>query len=230
MGLRRSFCALLLGWLGCAVAPEQASQPNLLVNGSFEQGRDPWYDFQRPDKPYWGSFEVSDARAFDGRHSLLLRLDSADFPGPIGIAGAAQDMALAALPRKLSGRYRVDAWQRGARFQYIQVVAMAFGASNFAELNAPSAQLAFVLAGIDRPPFPISNRRFAFTGPLEPELGRWIPFEFDLHRQFERHWGKVPTDIENLRFFAEARFDGFARAGGKPARALVYFDALRLDD
>ncbi len=139
-------------------------------------------------------------------------------------------MALTALPRKLSGGYRVDSWERGARSQYIQVVAMAFGASNFAELNAPSAQLSLVLAGIDTPPFPISNRRFAFTGPLEPELGRWIPFEFDLHQQFERHWGKVPADIEKLRFFAEVRFDGFVRAGGRRVRALVYFDALRLDN
>lgn len=230
MLFRRSRCALLLGLLGCALGPEQASQPNLLANGSFEQGRDPWYDFQRPDKPYWGTFEISDARAFDGHHSLLLRLDSEDFPGAIGIAGAAQDVPLAALPHKLSGRYRVDSWERGAQFQYIQVVAMAFGASNFAELNAPSAQLAFVLAGIDRSPFRISNRRFAFAGPLEPELGRWIPFEFDLHQQFERHWGKVPAEIEKLRFFAEARFDGFARTGGRRARALVYFDALRLED
>jgi hypothetical protein len=229
MALPRSLCALLLGLAGCAAAPEFDSQPNLLVNGSFERGRDPWYDFQRPDKPYWGTFEISDARAFTGRHSLLLRLDSADFPGSIGIAGAAQDVAAAALPRTLSGRYRVDLWERGARAQYIQLVAMAVGASNFRELNA-SAQLSLVLAGIDTPPFPISNRRFAFTGPLEPELGRWIPFEFDLREQFKRHWGKVPADITSLRFFAEARFDRFARAEGRRARALVHFDALRLGD
>ena len=229
MALLRSLCALLLGLAGCAAATEYDSQPNLLVNGSFEQGRDPWYDFQRPDKPYWGTFEVSDAQAVDGRHSLLLRLDSADFPGPIGIAGAAQDVAVAALPRTLSGRYRVDSWERGARAQYIQLVVMAFGASNFPELNA-SAQLALVLAGIDRPPFRIDNRRFVFTGPLEPELGRWIPFEFDLHQQYEQHWEKVPAEIANLRFFAEARFDGFARAEGRRARARVYFDALRLGD
>jgi hypothetical protein len=229
MLLPRSLCVLLLGLAACTAAPEFDSQPDLLVNGSFEQGRDPWYDFQRPDKPYWGTFEISDARAFAGRHSLLLRLDSADFPGPIGIAGAAQDVAAAALPRRLSGRYRVDLWERGARAQYVQLVAMAFGASNFGELNA-SAQLAFVLAGIDAPPFRIDNRRFAFTGPLEPELGRWIPFEFDLHEAFERHWGKVPADITNLRLFAEARFDGFSRAEGRRARAVVHFDALRLGD
>jgi hypothetical protein len=229
MALLRSLCALLFGLAGCAAAPEYDSQANLLVNGGFEQGRDPWYDFQRPDKPYWGTFEISDARAVEGRYSLLLRLDSADFPGAIGIAGAAQDVAVAALPRTLSGRYRVDSWQRGARAQYIQLVVMALGASNFPELTA-SAQLALVLAGIDRPPFLINNRRFAFTGPLEPEVGRWIPFEFDLHQQFERYWGKVPADIASLRFFAEARFDGFARAGGQRARALVYFDALRLGD
>lgn len=227
MRLVRSLCALLFASVGCSAIQDYDSRDNVLVNGSFEQGRDPWYDFQRPDKPYWGSFEISDARAFHGRHSLLLRLDSADFPTRIGIAGAAQDMAVTAMPRRLSGRYRVDSWVRHARLQYIQVVVMAFGASNFAELGA-SAQLALVLAGIDTPTFPISNRRFAFTGPVEPELGRWIPFEFDLHREYERHWGKVPVELVNLRFFAEARFDDFVHGGGRRARALVYFDALRL--
>jgi hypothetical protein len=229
MRLPRSLLALLLGLVGCASAPDFDSQTNLLANGSFEQGREPWYDFKRPEKPYWGSFEISDARALHGQHSLLLRLDSADFPTSIGIAGAVQELALDALPRTLSGHYRVDSWIRHARVQYIQVVVMAFGASNFTELGA-SAQLAFVLAGIDEPYFKIDNRRYAFAGPLQPEFERWIPFEFDLHEAFERHWGKIPVDIEKVRFFAEARFDNFVHGGGRRARALVYFDALRLGE
>ena len=38
MGFRRSCCALLLGWLGCAAGPEQASQPDLLAiaNGRIQ--------------------------------------------------------------------------------------------------------------------------------------------------------------------------------------------------
>jgi hypothetical protein len=227
--MRRSLCALLLGLVGCASAPDFDSRANLLVNGSFEEGREPWYDFKRPEKPYWGSFEVSDARAFHGRHSLLLRLDSADFPTPIGIAGAVQDLTLGTLPRTLSGHYRVDAWVRHTRVQYIQIVVMAFGSSNFAELGT-SVQLALVLVGIDEPYFNIGNRRYAFAGPLEPEFERWIPFEFDLHEAFERHWGKVPVDIEQVRFFAEARFDDFVHGGGRRARALVYFDALHLGE
>ena len=38
------------------------------------------------------------------------------------------------------------------------------------------------------------------------------------------------VEPENLRFFAEVRFDGFARSEGRRARALVYFDGLRLED
>ena len=108
MAARCRLCALLLGLACGAEPPGSAERSNLLVNGSFEQGRDPWYDFEQPEKPYWGSYEISDARAFDGRRGLSLQLDSADFPGAIGISGAAQGVAATALPRTLSGRL----WKR----------------------------------------------------------------------------------------------------------------------
>jgi len=220
---------LLLGLAGCAAAPGRDAPPNLLVNASFEQGREPWYDFQSPDKPFWGSFEISDAHAFDGHRSLGLHLDSADFDTSVGIAGAAQDVAVGALPSRLSGRYRVDRWERGAPAQYIQVVLMVFGAENFQELRG-SAQLALVLAGIDTPPFAIRNRVFAFAGPVEPESERWIAFDFDLHESFQRHWGKVPVGFGKVRLFLEARFDGRGGGGAPRARAEVHFDALYLGD
>jgi hypothetical protein len=221
--------AVLLGLVGCAAALESSESPNLLENGSFERGREPWYDLRRPDKPYWGSFEISDARAFEGQRSLRLDLDSADFPTPVGIAGAIQDVRTGVLPRRLSGRYRVDRWERGAPAQYVQVVVMGFGASNFRELKA-TVQLAFVLTGIDAPPFAIRNRRFVIAGPAAPTSGRWIPFEFDLHEAFERHWEKVPVGIDKLRVFLEARFDHRPAGAAPPARAEVHFDALYLGD
>jgi hypothetical protein len=220
---------LLLGLAGCAAAPGQDAPPNLLVNASFEQGREPWYDFQGPDKPFWGSFEISDAHAFDGHRSLRLHLDGADFDTSVGIAGAAQDVAVSVLPSRLSGRYRVDRWERGAPAQYIQVVLMVFGAENYRELRG-SAQLALVLAGIDTPPFAIRNRVFEFAGPVAPESERWIAFDFDLHEHFQRHWGKVPVGFAKLRLFLEARFDGRGGGAAPRARAEVHFDALYLGD
>ncbi len=215
--------------LSCAsegAAPEAA--PNLLENPSFEEGREPWYDMRRPHVPGWGTFSISDAQAFDGRYALHLALDSADFPGRLGIAGAVQELPLARPPRMLRGRYRVEGWERGTSAQYIQIVVMVMSPLNFPEWREASVQLAFVLAGLREPPFEISNRRFEFLGPAEPELGRWIPFEIDLHRAFERQWTHLPRDGSAVRVFLEARFDGFDRSRGDRARADVYFDALHL--
>jgi hypothetical protein len=229
MLIRAVFAALLAVSLACAGTPDAKIPVNQLINGSFEQGREPWFDFQRPDKPYWGGFEVSDEQAFDGHHSLRLQLDSENFPGQVGIVGAVQNIDAQFMPRRLTGRYRVDQWQRGPRAQYIQLVVMAFAARNFQDLKA-SAQTAFVLAGVDTPPFEILNRRFAFLGPVEPEMGRWISFDIDLHREFERLWGKVPEDMKGARIFLEARFDGFTRQKDNQGLATVYFDALHLGD
>lgn len=229
-----AFPALLLalGALSCA-GPVAPMAENLLENGSFEAGRKPWFDFQDPKKPFWGSFEISDELAFEGRHSMLLALDSNDFQrarNGVGIAGGAQDVAPKAFPRRLSGRYRVESWQRGTRNQYVQLVVMAFLPTNFPEMGRLAIQMAFVLTGVTEPPFEISNRYFAFVGPYQPEQKRWIHFDIDLHDAFRTHWGRVPEGSQGLRVFAEARFDGYR--GGRDGHALadVYFDALHLGD
>lgn len=222
--------------LGCArlpAPPLQSGPANVLVNASFEAGREPWFDFQDPAKPFWGTFHISDAQAFEGRHSLRLTLDSDDFKASqrgVGIAGAAQDATPERFPRRLSGRYRVESWQRGTPNQYVQLVLMAFLPTNFPEMGRVAVQLAFVLAGVSEPPFEISNRRFAFEGPFEPEQGRWIDFDIDLHQAFREHWGKVPEGSKGLRLFVEARFDGYRRGRDGRALAEVYFDTLHLGD
>ncbi len=220
--------------LSCADSPAAAPPPhNELENASFEAGREPWYDLQDPKKPFWGTFHISDAQAFDGDSSLQLALDSNDFHtgrSGTGIAGAAQDIAPKGFPRSLSGRYRVESWQRGTPNQYVQLVVMAFLPKNFPEMGRLAVQMAFVLTGVSDPPFEISNRHFAFEGPYEPERGSWISFDIDLHEAFRTHWGKVPEGSESLRVFAEARFDGYRRGRDGHALADVYFDALYLGD
>jgi hypothetical protein len=214
-----------LATLACAAPPP----PNLLANGSFESGREPWFDFSGPTKPYWGSFAISEAFATDGAASLELDLDSTRFRTRVGIEGAGQDVATDRLPQRFRGRYRVEDWQRGTRAQYVQVVVIAQAPGNFPEVNANSVQLAFVLAGLDAPPFEILNRRFALTGPLEPVTGAWQAFDLDLHAAFAEHWGRVPEALSALRVFAEVRFDGRTRSDG-PIRARVHFDELWLGD
>jgi hypothetical protein len=233
MGWSRCVAPLLatagLAW-GCGPEPARAPARNALANPSFDEGREPWYDMRRPEVPAWGTFEISDADAFDGRHAVRLALDSEDFPGGTGIAGAVQEVPLPDLPRLLRGHYRIDHWARGTPHQYVQVVVMSMHPLNFPEWRAASVQLAFVLTGVAEPPFEIANRRFEFLGPAEPQLGRWIPFEIDLHEAFQRHWTYLPRDGSAVRVFLEARFDGFGERGGRRARADVRFDALYLGD
>jgi hypothetical protein len=215
--------------------PESRPTPrNLLRNGSFENGADPWFDFRSPKKPYWGTFSISRKLAFEGEHSLLTALDSDDFAAsrsPTGIAGTAQHVLLSdfQFPRRLTGRYRVEAWQRGTANQYVQLVIAMGWARNFAEMGRVPVQLSFVLAGVEKPPIPITNRFFVFVGPAEPELGRWIPFDIDLHEAFRTHWGRVP-EARAMRFFVEARFDGYDYDRDQRASAEVYFDALHMGD
>ncbi len=225
--------ALALGCATPAAGPQSAAPANGLANGSFELGREPWFDFVDPKKPYWGSFEISDAQAFEGRHSMRLALDSDDFAAAsigVGIAGAAQDLAPERFPRRLAGRYRVESWQRGTAKQYLQLVLMAFLPENFPEMGELAVQIGFVLAGVREPPTPIRNRRFVFLGPYAPETGRWIAFDIDLHEAYRTQWGKVPENTKGIRLFAEARFDGYRRGRDGRALADVYFDALHLGD
>jgi len=91
MSARSAYAVFLVVMFACASAPDAEAPNNRLINGSFEQGRVPWFGFERPDKPYWGGFDISDVRAYDGRHSLRVDLDSENFPGGTGIVGAAQN-------------------------------------------------------------------------------------------------------------------------------------------
>ena len=226
--MRIALLSVLAALFSCAGPVPEAAPANRLENGSFEAGREPWYDFQGPRKPFWGTFYLSDRYAVDGTSSLRLMLDSKDFMSArngVGIAGAAQDVVSDPFPRRLSGSYRVDAWHRGTPNQYVQVVVMAMLPTNFPELGRTAIQMAFVLTGIEEPPFEISNRRFSFLGPYQPRLARWVPFEIDLHEAFLEHWGKVPEGHEGVRFFAEARFDGYRR-GREGARLGVRWERL----
>lgn len=225
-----SLAAALLALGACAAPPPDAGGAmDRLRNGSFEKGRAPWFDFQSPRKPFWGGFEITAEQALEGEHCLRLSLDSLEFPGPIGIAGAAQDVEMPRLPSRVAGHYRVEYWERGTPAQYIQVVVMAMQRPSEGQ-RILSRQVAWVLAGVDTPPVEIANRVFLFAGPTEPETGRWIPFDLDVAAAFAEHWPGAEKDLMGVRVFLEARFDGFEPRGGRRAVALTYFDAIHVLD
>lgn len=232
LGSIAAFAMLLL--LGCtdSAAPVEHVEraENLLINGSFEAGPEPWFDLHRPTKPYWSTFSISDEHTSRGRYSARLAIDSRKFHTSVGISGAIQDLTPEDLPRRISGRFRVQDWKRGTSKQYVQVVVTARKPTNFADFREIGIQSAVILAGVDQPPFEMNNRRFRITGSVEPPLQQWIPFEIDLHELFEQLWSGVPEGFERLRVFIEVRFDQFDHRSGEQAIAVVYFDDLYLGD
>ena len=227
--MHRSIASLVtLLLFGCAHSFERGE--NLLINGSFEEGKPPWFDFHETGNPYWAEFSITDDYVYHGVRGARLALDSKAFGTSVGISGAIQEIATERFPRWLSGHFRVQRWNRGTSKQYVQLVVMALKPSNFAEFREISIQTAIILAGVEQPPLDMGNRRFRITGPVEPQLHEWIPFEIDLHELFEELWSGVPEGFEKIRFFIEVRFDQFDPQADERVIALVYFDDLYLGE
>jgi hypothetical protein len=207
---------------------EPATSQNLFQNPSFEAGREPWFSLAGPQNQFWADFERTDARAKKGKHSALLRMTSEGHLPQVRVYGVIADYERHPLPTKITGYYRVENWQRGTERQYVQVVVAVNGAQNMPEPGIPT-QLAWVLTGIDEPPFEIRNRRFIFVGPKQPTLDEWVRFELPVREGFERSWGAVPDPYESVRVFFEARYDEREPTDGL-VQADVYFDELFLGD
>lgn len=236
---RRSiiFSALCLVLPSCvreeSAPPRWQSPDNLLENASFETGFSPWVSLA-DSSPFWREFDVSDSVAHSGKHSARLPLDSLRRNDQgTWVWGVVRDIETDHLPRTLSGHFRVHNWQQGTHFQYLQVAVLLYPTEEgfpqvFNERMMP-LQMAWVLAGIKEPPFPIANRKFVFAGPLEVPQDRWIAFEFDLHRDFEAYWGFVPDKFAKVRVLFEARYDGWQPGQGEVGGD-VFYDDLYLGD
>ncbi|MGH7822387.1 MAG: hypothetical protein ACREQ9_21700 [Candidatus Binatia bacterium] len=220
-----------------ASARLERERRNLLRNGDFELGREPWFDLAGPSRPYWHGFEIADDVACRGRRSARLPLEAREDGQAIAIHGFIQEVAPAEtrdtksgeasreLPAILSGCYRVERWQRRLPKQYVQFVVIVWGSDTHP--RAPNIQMRYVLAGIREPPFPIANARFVFLGGEEPETGKWIRFERNLRKDWLEHWGALPRRYEKLRLLFEARFDG-RQEPLTGALGEAYFDDLYL--
>lgn len=207
-----------------------ASPYNMLMNASFEQGTEPWWYF--PDRPHWGGFVVSGARAAEGAWSARLELDvDAAHPPPAKthIRGVIQSLAPTVFPRRVSGRYFVERWERGPADMYVQFVVIALGAvPPGGGTGTTNTQIRYLLAGIDHPPFGISNAKFVYVTREQPVLGQWVSFERDLSRDYSDFWGFVPETFDSVRILFEVRYDNLDMANPPEMHAVVYFDDLFL--
>lgn len=230
----RSFVALLaVAVLGGACANGAANRSaagsavdvaaNLLVNGGFEAGPDPWISLSTSA---WGKpFSVSSRVAHSGAHSAQLELRAPGGASGAKVFGVVQEITPDHFPEVISGYYYVGDWLKSTRKQYLQFVVIAFGATNLPGGYA-NHQIRYPLAGIDEEPFAIANARFLFLTRDEPPRGQWVHFERGVADDFRELWGAVPQDFEKLRILFEVRYDD--KPVGAEGKADVYYDDLYL--
>jgi uncharacterized membrane protein (UPF0127 family) len=197
---------------------------NSLANGGFEEGAAPWCSL---DSSAWGTpFFVSDARAFSGQQSALLKLKSDD-GGDARVYGVVQEVAMDEFPEMLSAEYFVDSWEQGTPNQYLQAVVIVWDADNVpAEVaGVGNHQIRYILAGVDTQPTSISNARYVMVSEEQPRVGEWVRFERNVRQDFLDLWGSVPEGYDRLRVFFEVRWDDRMPDDG-PSSADVYYDDL----
>ena len=212
---------------GVSVGDEVVIEPdirNLLSNGSFEEGRDPW--FSKTDS--WGTdFSVSDQQARSGANSALLELRSDGEADSVRVYGVVQEMTPQAFPQVVSGYYYVERWEQGTPHQYLQFVVIVHDAENIPPgvASGTNHQIRYVLAGAESQPTFIGNARYVMVTRSEPKMGEWVAFEFNIREDFQALWGDVPQGYQKLAFFFETRWDGRQPSDG-PSEADVYYDDL----
>lgn len=206
---------------GSETPPSGGSSPvtgNLFPNPGLEEGRDPWFSLKPPD------FLLTDDLAQSGSHSAHLPLQADQSEVDAKIIYLVQEVSPKELPEVISGYYRVESWNRGTAKQYLQFVVIVRGADNLPG-GYSNHQIRYLLAGIDRAPFAISNAFFQFLNTAEPALGEWVPFKVNVADDFSRLWGAVPKDFEKIRVLFEVRWDDKSDGDGT-AEADVYYDDL----
>jgi hypothetical protein len=195
---------------------------NLLRNAGFESGTEPWHTM---DSPSWSpSFEVTDAVAHGGSHSVHLQLAPPGAPALNRVFGVVQDLTPAELPEYVSGYYRVENWEKATDIQYLQFVVIAF-TGDPGVAGAGNIQIRYLLAGAATEPFAIDNAKFVFIDKADPQQGEWVHFGRNIRDDFQNSWGAVPQNVTSVRIFFEARFDSPTEIQPQIAGD-VYYDDL----
>ncbi len=200
---------------------DEKSVENLLSNGGFEDGRDPWWSFGNDN---WVDFVLDDSKARSGSKSLHLSLIGKDTGQKHLVAGAIQEVECDRFPDHISGYYYVDQWNRASAKQYLQFVVIVF--EDESRPGWTNHQIRYPLTGADEQPFNIANAKYIFIGTEEPVTGKWVRFQRDLASDFLDKWGRIPANFGAIRVYLEVRYDEAPEAGAKMAE--VYFDDLTL--
>jgi hypothetical protein len=197
---------------------------NLLRNGGFENGNEPWHTM---DSPSWSaSFEVTSRLAHSGSRSVHLQLVPPGAPALNRVFGVAQDIAVTEVPEYVSGYYRVENWKKGTEFQYLQFVVIVF-TTDPQTGQSSNTQIRYLLAGAASEPFDIGNAKFVFVDKADPQQGTWVHFAGNVRADFERLWGSLPQNVTSVRLFFETRFDSATEVQPQMAGD-VYYDDLYL--
>lgn len=208
-------------------SPTTPAAGNLFPNPGFEQDKDPscksdslgcWFSLKPPD------FIISEDLAQSGNASALLRMREGTEAAGAKVFYLVQEIQPEEFPEVISGYYRVENWQKGTPKQYAQFVVIVFAAENVPS-NFPNHQIRYLLAGMDSPPFAISNAKFVFISREEPVEGEWVYFERNVREDFLTLWGSVPVGFEKIRVLFEVRYDD-KQVGEGPVEGDVYYDDL----
>jgi len=203
--------------------PPPVGRPwRLVSNGGFEAGVAPW--FVPGDESWPAPVTVARGLARGGERALVAKLR-----GPVGARGqrkwgAMYELGSVPFPRRISFHYRVERWQAANAPQYVQLCVIVVN-RNREVRRYTNFQVRYVLAGLDRLPYnSLGNTKFVMVRKGPPPLGRWVRFARDLHADFRRLWGLVPTDFEQLRLTMHVRYDAIEAPLAAPVAADVYFD------
>jgi len=176
------------------------------------------------DSPSWSpSFDVTNSQAHSGKNSVHLALKSPSAPALNRVFGVVQDIDLTDLPEYISGYYRVENWQKGTDFQYLQFVVIVFTTDPQTGQTA-NTQIRYLLAGAPSDPFEIGNAKFVFVTKDEPVTGQWVHFGRNIREDFQEKWGGVPQNITSIRLFFETRFDSPTEIQPQMAGDIYYDD------
>jgi hypothetical protein len=205
-------------WAACGGSQSR----NLFGNPGFEDGEEPWISLTTEA---WGTrFRVSDAAAHTGKYSAFLEMRAMPEAGS-KVFGVVQEIKPQEFPELISGYYHVGEWKRGTLVQYLQFVVIAVGAKNMPQADTfPNHQIRYLLAGVDKPPFAISNAKFIFVGTEEPVADGWVYFERNVRQDFIDQWGVAPEGFSMIRVLFEVRYDAKDEGVTDPMADVFYDD------
>jgi hypothetical protein len=211
---------------------------NQLRNPGFEAGTYGWGKIERRNSV---NFEIvsEPIHAGQGAAHLVASWQPGDPERPVSVLSATQEISPPRFPDRIAGWYRVDRWDDapdpGAL--QLQIIVAAIGDPRTRDIvisNDPddpeipsrldNFQLRYQLAGPTEAPEDGGNIKHRVIGKGPPNLGSWLRFDVPVKSDFERHWGSVPANYQQLRVMFAVRWDD--KAEGAALHADVYYDDL----